>query len=731
MSVGAEAETTGPFARPELSGGEPADGTPDPAGRVLACLSVAPALVATAWLLAGFVLLYVGHFTPVLTVVLAAVVAVPLVVLGLRWLPPVTSARVWPARAPGQSRTPWWTVAGVVAVAIAFGADQAAYHSQFIIVMRDPASYFQFAEWISRHGSLPIPQDRAAFGHSPGSLLAFNSFAYYQVGTHVVPQFMAGLPMVLAGAMWVGGAHAALLTAPALGALGVLAFGGLTARLVGPRWAPLACLALATCMPQQFTSRSSYSEPLAQILFLGGLCLVVDCVARERKAGTRIIAAIAGLAMGVTVLVRIDGVSDVLPLLPYCALLLVSRRRQALPLAAGTAVGVVFGLVDGLVFSRPYLATNEASLKLLAVAIVLVVIVTLVALPVLWKRGLPQVKRNWLPNVASVLTVLGVLAFAVRNHVQTVRTPAIKATIQAMTAYQRANHLPIDPTRTYAEYSLHWVFWYIGVPAVILGTVGLAILVRRVLRGQAPLWTLPLVTFAWTIVTFLYRPSITPDQPWASRRMVPAVLPGVILLAVWACAWLTSWARGRGLGWTAGSTAGRVAGIGTAVVLGVAILVPTAIPTFGLGIAKAGPVGYKLTADGMAFKVTYWGELAAIDNLCAGIPKDATVVFIDTSAADRLTEVVRGMCGVPAGRITPLHKSTGVPQIKQTIRSIEKIGRKPVLLAATPGELQYYTGGTMKKIMVLHTQIDFSALMFVPRTTSPYKLRIYRWEPTS
>ena len=32
-------------------------------------------------------------------------------------------------------------------------------------------------------------------------------------------------------------------------------------------------------------------------------------------------------------------------------------------------------------------------------------------------------------------------------------------------------------------------------------------------------------------------PAITPDQPWASRRLVPAVLPGFILLAVWALSW--------------------------------------------------------------------------------------------------------------------------------------------------------------------------------------------------
>ena len=39
---------------------------------------------------------------------------------------------------------------GVIVVAVAFGVDQMIYHSQFIIVTRDPASYVQFAAWISK-----------------------------------------------------------------------------------------------------------------------------------------------------------------------------------------------------------------------------------------------------------------------------------------------------------------------------------------------------------------------------------------------------------------------------------------------------------------------------------------------------------------------------------------------------------------------------------------------------
>ena len=726
MSVGARPETAGPSAAGAADSG-PAVAPPDTAGRLLTRLSVLPALLVMSWLLAGFPLLFIGHFTPVLTLVLSVLVAIVLVPLGLRWIPG-PSPDAWPARHPGNARqqhkqrTPWWTVAAVVAVAIAFGADQVIYHSQFIIVMRDPASYFQFAEWISRHGSLPIPQDRAAFGGAHSSTLEFASFAYYQVGNSVVPQFMAGLPMVLAGAMWTGGANAALVAAPVLGAAALLTFGGLVARLVGPRWAPLAVLALALSMPEQFTSRSNYSEPLTQILFLGGLCLLIDSLSRNRagagRAGAdRVIAAIAGLALGLTVLVRIDGASDILPIAPYCGLLLLGRRRQALPLIGGVAVGATYGLIDGVVFSRPYLATNKSSVIPLALAGALVLVLTLIALPLLWNRDhLPEVKGRWLPDAASALAVLVVVAFAIRPYVQTVRSPTTKPAEQAIADYQRASHLPIDPTRTYAEQSLHWVFWYIGVPAVILATVAVAVLSRRCLRGQAPTWTLPLLTFVWTIVTFLYRPGITPDQPWASRRLVPAVLPGFILLAVWACSWLLGWLNEHGY---AGAPS-----IGAGIVLAAALVVPPSLTTFGLGVKTGGPLGTTLSAQSVAFQTTYGGELGAVDGMCAAIPKHSSVVIVDGPVADRFLEIVRGMCGDPAARVSWPSAS----RVRSIVQGIQQAGRRPVLLAATAAELKPY-GGLVRKVMSLNTTMDSSILIAPARTTHPLKLTIWMWEP--
>ncbi len=724
MSVGAQPETAGSPAA-DVPAGRLEAGPDDVAGRLLGRMSVLPALLAMSWLLAGFPLLFIGHFTPVLTLLLAVLVAVVLVPLGLRWIPS-PSPEAWPARQPAdmrrphQQRTPWWAVAAVLAIAFAFGVDQVIYHSQFVIVMRDPASYFQFAEWISRHGSLPIPQDRAAFGSVHSSSFDFSSFAYYQVGNTIVPQFMAGLPMVLAGTMWAGGGNAALLTAPVLGGCRVLTFGGLVARLAGPRWAPLAVLALALSLPEQFTSRSNYSEPLAQILFLGGLCLVIDSLRRDR--GDRVIAAIAGLALGLTVLVRVDGASDILPVAPYCALLLLGRRRQALPLIGGVVVGGAYGVIDGLVFSRPYLQTNKSSLVLLALAAALVLVVTVLALPLLWNRNLPQVKGRWLPDAASALAVLIVVAFAIRPYVHKARAAMNKATEQSIARYQRANHQLVDPSRTYAEISLHWVFWYIGVPVVILGTVGAALLARRCLRGQAPAWTLPLVTFAWAITTFLYRPAITPDQPWASRRLVPAVLPGFILLAVWACGWLVGWLKQHGYG--------GLPSIGSGIVLAVALVLPASMTTFGLGVKTGGPLGITLAADGVAFKTTYGGELGAVYGMCAAIPKGSSVVIIDGAVADRLAETVRGMCGDPTMRVPPSGHPLIVSVIRSIVQSIQQSGRRPVLLAAAPSELKPYRG-LEKKVMTLSTTMDSSTLMGPPKTTVPFELSVWMLEPAS
>jgi hypothetical protein len=717
MSVGAHTEASGPSAAGVTDGGGQEPDPGNAAGRLLGRLSVLPALLVLAWLLAGLPLLLMGWFTPTLMLAVSVPLAVVIVAFGLRWIPGRWRDAT-PARKPRQAHTSWWAVAGVVAVAVAFGADQVIYHSQFVMVTRDPGSYVQFAAWIAHHGSLPISEDRAAFGGTTKGL-SFQSPAFYQVGKTIVPQFMAGLPMVLAAGFWIGGAGAAVLIAPVLGACAVLTFGGLVARLVGARWAPLAALVLALSLPEQFTSRSTYTEPLAQILFLGGLCLVIDSLEAD-GIGARVIAVAGGLALGLTLLVRIDGASDFLPLIPYCGALLIGRRRQAVPLAGGLLGGALYGVVDGWVLSRPYLATNRSSVEPLALLIAVVTVATLIAVALLRDKRPARTGGNWLPNAVALLAFVVLIGFAIRPDLTTARGPRSTAVAD----YQAADHLPVDPTRLYYELSLHWVFWYIGVPAVVLGTLAAALLSRRCLRGQAPSWTLPLMVFAWAIITTLYRPAITPDQPWASRRLVPAVLPGLILLAVWASSWLVGRVRQRGLG--------RAAGGIVAICCAAALLLPAAITTFGLAVRQGGPLGIRLTAHGLAFRRTYQGEIQAVDRLCAAIPPGSSVVFIADSghsdyAGKRLAEVVRGMCGDPVARMA-LPGHARFERLELVLRGIERAGRRPVLLASYQSLLTPY-GGQIRQVMDLRSTQDENALTTPPMYTRPFVQNIWMSEP--
>jgi hypothetical protein len=697
MSAQAEASHTTP-SNADAAAGTRVDA--DLAGRLFRQLTVLPALLAMGWLLAGVVLLLLGIFRPLPMLLASLPVACLVTWLDLRWVPG-RSQGPRAARDAAPARTPWWSLIALVAVAVAFGVDQAIYHSQQIIVERDPASYIQFGYWIAHHGSLPIPQDIAAFGgHSRGMI--FHSAGFYQVHHTIVPQFMAGLPITLAAAFWVGGVGLAVAANALLGSFGILAFGGLVGRLVGPRWAPLGAAVLALSLPEMFTSRSTYSEPLVQVLFLCGLCLVADALTAQGR-GAQVLAALAGLAIGLTVLVRIDGISDLLPLIPYCGILLVGRRPQGLPLLGGLMVGGGVGLLEGVVLSRPYLNSLNSSLMPLLAVTVVVVVITGVAVLILSGQHPRLLTRRW-ATAAAMVPVVITAGFLIRPYVQTVRRRGTSGAVHAMAKIQARQHLPIQPHRLYYELSMHWVFWYIGVPAVLLATLGASLLVRRCVRGQAPAWTLPLMTFGWIIVTTLLRPSVMPDQPWASRRLVPAILPGFILLALWAISWAHGWLKLRG--------AEPVVRAGLVTLLTASVIIPTVQASFGFVSRNGGPVGVRLVATGLADKATFTGELGAVNGLCAAIPPTSSVVFVSFDSSQLFAQVVRGMCGVP----TTAAARTTARAMRRLIAGIRAAGRQPVLLGRSRASVKNY-GGQFEQVLRLRTRSAPSTLTKPPRFT--------------
>ncbi|MGB6581671.1 MAG: hypothetical protein WBF34_27535, partial [Streptosporangiaceae bacterium] len=563
---------------------------------------------------------------------------------------------------------------------------------------------------------------------------------YYPRGSGIVPQFMTGMPLVLAAAIWLGVIPAALVTTPLIGGCAVLAFGGLVGRLVGPRWAPAAAAILALSLPEQYTSRGTFSEPLAQVLLFGGLCLLADSlvVRRTQKSGDwpgqdKVLAGLAGLALGLTILVRIDGLSDILPAVPFLGVLLAARRRQAIPFGVGLVIGVGYGLADGYLKSRPYLDLEAPSLRPLALIVAVVLLATvagvaLTASPAARERlrqkltG-PVTTRlvRWLPAAAAALTVAIFIGFAIRPLVQTVAGETDPTSIAYVAELQKLAHLPINGRRQYYEDSLYWVIWYLGAPAVLLGAFGLAVLARRCTKAlltwkdpsaAARIWALPAMIAIWVIVTVLWRPAVAPDQPWASRRLVPFVLPGLILAAIWTASWLKD--QAAQLGRT------RVTSSVVASCCVASLLIPTALTTFDLGVTNKN----SLTAHGMAFRNIGAGELAAVNGLCAAIGPNASVVILDSLTADRFAQVIRGICDTPAAVLTNPSKA----KTSAVVQGIEGVGRRPVLLAQEQAELTTY-GASAREVVNLLTTQEAHDLISPPTRTWLIHYTVWMSEP--
>ena len=677
-------------------------------------------MLAAAWLLPALPLLLGGRFSARPMVFMFAPLAAALCYFAVRQLP-----ASWPTFRPekaekaerAKAKATWWPLAATVAIAVAFTIWQLAERTEQIIYLRDPATYLQVAYWIAHHGYLPIPDSAAAFG-GPHPGLSFASSNYYPRGTGIVPQFMTGAPLVLAAGIWLHGINAALLMTPVIGGCAVLSFGGLAGRLAGPGWAPAAAAVLALSLPEQYTSRGTFSEPLAQVLLFGGLCLLADSLVINRNTKTdwpgqdKVLAALAGLALGLTIGVRIDGLSDILPAVPFLGVLLAARRRQAVPFGVALVIGVGYGLADGYLKSRPYLDLEAPSLRPLALIVAVTILATAVGIAITASRTarnagqriLATRTAQYLPAVAAALTVLIFIAFAVRPLVQTVAGETDPNSIAYVAELQKLAGLPVNGRRQYYEESLYWVIWYLGVPAVLLGAFGLAVLAKRCTRAlltwkdptaAARIWALPLMMALWSIVTVLYRPAIAPDQPWASRRLVPFVLPGLILGGIWAAAWLKD--QAAQLGRT------KATAVLIASCCAVSMLIPTALTTLDLSITKANGI----KAHGMAFRAIGPGEITAVSKLCTSIPPDVSVVILDSLTADRFAQVLRGMCGLPTAVLTD-HKA-----LNSVITGIQSVGRRPVLLAANQAELP----GTPKEILNLLTTQEAHNLTAPPTRT--------------
>ena len=630
------------------------------AGSVLTRVVVALALLTVLGAAACAVLAWLGIWQPlvalpVLLVLLAVAVRVSAVV-------------------PGRP-LPVWSAATLVTISVAATVWAGATHSEQVLPRRDPGSYYQSAVNLAEHHRSPIVVPAATIGGPevldvPGVTLA--SPAFYQTGTaaqpSVQPQFVIGPSAWYSVGHWLGGPGAMLWVPAVFGGLGVLALGLLTSAVVGPRWGPLGAFATAICFPLLHVNRSTYSEPLALFVLAAGLLVLVaatDRGARGHAQHARVLGFVAGVLIGGGGLVRVDALRETVLLLPVAALMMIRRDGAGAALLGGAAAATGGLGAGGPRAVRPVPRQHRR-----------------LAPPPGGARGRarPRGRRRRGPGAsrgaaAGSRSGGGCRRRAPRwccwpascspparcgtSSISPPPTPApawsrasscgrgCRWTVAAPTPSSRSGGRPGGPGRWPSRSPSS------SSPSPRTGWP------RVWVRGsRLPAWTGPyLVGLASVLLTWA-RPGITPDHPWADRRLF-IVLPFVIGAVVMAAAWLTRWSTRR---MPPGVLV--VASVGTAALL----LVPEALATLP-------HAGERVEA----------GSREAAAAVCRSLRPGDVALMVDGRAANEWPQVVRGDCGVPALSLTSAVRQDDARRaaaVGAVAQAVSRHGGRLVLLAA-------------------------------------------------
>jgi hypothetical protein len=179
------------------------------------------------------------------------------------------------------------------------------------------------------------------------------------------------------------------------------------------------------------------------------------------------------------------------------------------------------------------------------------------------------------------------------------------------------------------------------------------------------------------------------------------------------------------------------------VVCAAGIFLPPMIGNFGLGLRSGGPVGVIPTSNGLALKQTFVGEVAAVDRICAGIPKGTSVLIVNAKMMLEFGQAIRGSCGVPvAGAQTTVPggfqadvgNTIEPATIVAAVRAIEASGHRPLVLGTTPTEfaplIKQFGNGTTTLLITKDTNDDEHILSGTPRNTVTETFTAYTWEPS-
>jgi hypothetical protein len=439
---------------------------------------------------------------------------------------------------------------------------------------KDPGGYVAHAAEIARTGSYAFVDPLLASGDpvqltTPGarfpgvwvrgSKTADGHCGAGNDGCLIVPQFYHLWPALLATSYEVGGYGGLFATVPVMGVLSVLLLVAVLRRVADAVLAPRAAedsaalergpprglaglaaaaaggLLLATNMLQVWQDRFPTTEVLAQALYLGALLGVVLAL----QTGWRPAAGFAGLCVGVGWLNRADGVLLVVMLVGVGALLLAVRRwdGRAWWAAAGLAVVTPHALVQAYDLARTYTLANAVpSLRVLVAATVGLLVVggLLGALDRPVTRALRQAPEGLVRLARTRRVQVGLGALCVLGALGLLTLGYLRPRLFGADLFDYNGRR----IRSYDEQIMARLTWFVTLPGFALMAAGLAVVALR--RWRASVWAVVLPTLV-LFPLYAYSARNSTRLLWWTRRYVPTVLPGIVVLIALALAFAVVW----------------------------------------------------------------------------------------------------------------------------------------------------------------------------------------------
>jgi 4-amino-4-deoxy-L-arabinose transferase-like glycosyltransferase len=497
-------------------------------------LAVGVSVAVSAWV--ALALAEAGRFSLVGGALVVALACVAALVLGRRRV-------AWPLAVPRSM------AAAVALLGTALLLD--AHPGEYLVGGRDPGTYVATMALIGRTGGIsyvdPVvqsipPEDMGLFFRHPGkdhpdfSWGRFMGFPLERPETaEVFPEFFHLFPAFGAYLFQAMGVRGALATPIVFGVLGSLGAFFAFRRLFGAPAAFLGALLLSLNVVQVWFARFPVSEPMSQFLILLGLVALGHW---EDHDGAPLWGILAGAALGLSLLVRIDSILIVGPLVLY---LLVRRAHGDLDLRSAAALLVPFTLllahagIHASIWSRKYLI-SIATRRYWQHSPAVWILAAVAAAAAVWlaARTGPRILRALEGHgpllrraAVAAVTVLALYAYFVRPSLSAwaggdgnpkgsaLADPGILVPLGF-------SHLAAHDAQAFLRLG-----WFVSPVALALGVGGLVLVIRE----WRPRYLFPVLLALTFSGFYLYKIRVHADYFFALRRFVPVTLPFLFAFA--------------------------------------------------------------------------------------------------------------------------------------------------------------------------------------------------------